>query len=97
MARHIFMFNGGDDLTTMGATWFVSYCYYKNIDSTHDNWKTVKTCKNRISVYNSTINNHKYWLNKVLQMDENNLNKNTLGLRGKQVVKMADELLQVLP
>lgn len=87
MARHIFMFNGGDDLTTMGATWFVSYCYYKNIDSTHDNWKTVKTYNNRIAVYNSTTNNHKYWLNKVLQMDENNLNKNTLGLNGRQVKK----------
>ena len=38
MARHTFSFLGGEDLTTMGATWFVSYAYYKYVDSSHKNW-----------------------------------------------------------
>ena len=41
--RHSFAFEGGEDLTTMGATWFVSYCYYDKIDPTHKNWKKVET------------------------------------------------------
>jgi hypothetical protein len=28
MGRHPFNFAGGNELSTMGATWFVSYAYY---------------------------------------------------------------------
>ena len=97
MARHTFQFNGGDELTTMGAAWFVSYCYFNHINSAHINWKKVNTSGNRISVYNRTYDYHKYWLQKVLQMDEYNLDKNTIGLSGRQVKIMAEELLNILP
>ena len=97
MARHTFMFNGGEELTTMGAAWFVSYCYSKLINASHVNWKRVKTTSTRISVFNRTTNFHKYWLQKVLQMDEYNLDKNTIGLSGNQVKEMAHDLLNILP
>lgn len=35
--RHCFNFEGGEDLTTMGASWFVSYAYYCNVGSSHQN------------------------------------------------------------
>lgn len=38
MAAHNFNFEGGDILTGMGASWFVSYAYYEKIDRTHRNW-----------------------------------------------------------
>lgn len=94
MARHVFSFEGGEDLTTMGACWFVSYCYYKNLDSNHKNWDRVSTASNRMSVYSSTKHYHKYWLSEVLKMSDVNLNKNTLGLSGYEVRKMASELLK---
>ena len=47
MARHVFLFNGGGLLTSMGASWFVSYCYYEYIDKTHQNWTCVKNAANR--------------------------------------------------
>ncbi len=93
MGRHVFSFEGGEDLTTMGACWFVSYCYYKNIDNSHRNWDSVSTASNRISVYTSTKHYHKYWLSEVLNMSDANLNKNSLGLSGSQVKRMARELL----
>jgi hypothetical protein len=39
MARHCFIFENGDMLTTMGATWFVSYAYYFYVNSEHTNWR----------------------------------------------------------
>lgn len=93
MARHTFSFNGGEYLTTMGACWFISYCYYENIDKTHTNWKIPKTFENRCSVYKATRIYHKYWLEKVDDMDIDNLNKNKIGLSGYEVKKMAKTLL----
>ena len=96
MARHTFKFDGGEELTTMGAAWFVSYCYYNHIDRQHKNWQTVSTASNRISVYNRTNHYHTYWLKKVLQMDEYNLEKNTIKLSGIDVKYMAAQLLSKL-
>ena len=31
--RHTFSFEGGDQLTTIGATFFVSYLYHRHVDS----------------------------------------------------------------
>lgn len=95
MARHPFHFDGGEYLTTMGAVWFVSYCYYDRIDKTHLNWKKISTASNRLSVYRRTVNFHKYWLNRVLEMSDGNLNKNTLGLSGQKVKTMAKKLLSL--
>lgn len=96
MARHIFSFDGGKELTSMTASWFVSYCYYEHIDREHKNWQTVSTATNRMSVYKRTNNYHTYWLKKVLQMNEYNLNKNTIKLSGTEIKNMAAKLLENL-
>lgn len=56
--RHIFLFEGGDKLTTIGATFFVSYLYYLHVDSTHKNWASIKTQRSRISTINSSKQYH---------------------------------------
>jgi len=93
MARHTFTFQGGEELTTMGASWFVSYCYYKKIMPTHLNWRKSSTYTNRISVFGRTQNMHKFYLERVLEMDITNLNKNRIDLSGIQIKEMARELL----
>lgn len=93
MARHTFLFQGGEDLTTMGACWFVSFCFHKKLKPSHLNWQKISTCMTRISVFKKTQNMHKYYLERVLEMDITNLNKNRIGLSGIQVKEMAKELL----
>ena len=94
--RNIFNFEGGEYLTTMGASWFVSYAYYLHIDRNHKNWQRVDTYINRSNVFRLTNSYHKFWLEKVLEMSELNLSKNKLGLNGFLVKKMAKELLNNL-
>jgi len=94
MARHIFNFEGGDDLTTMGASWFVSYSYYCYKDKSHTNWQKIKTENSRISVFNRTGKYHKFWLGKILEMNDCNLNKNKIGLDAKEIKKMVNLLLK---
>ena len=96
MATHDFSFEGGDILSKMGASWFVSYAYYKYIDSSHDNWSRVLTTQSRISKFNTSKSYHKYWLNQVVVMNSANLNKNTIGLEANQTKSMAKELLAFL-
>ncbi|MBQ7904823.1 MAG: hypothetical protein IJ361_03615 [Spirochaetaceae bacterium] len=96
MGRHVFSFRGGDELTTMGASWFVSYLYFKLIDSNHRNWAVVSTAQNRARVFSNTTCYHKYWLSEIVMMDISNLNKNTLGLTGIQVKNMAEQLLLIM-
>ncbi|MDE7263950.1 MAG: hypothetical protein K2N64_04755 [Anaeroplasmataceae bacterium] len=96
MARNTFTFDGGEELTTMGAGWFVSYCWYKNVDSMHSNWKRVSTYKGRISVFNRTRKYFKYWLVQIGNMNEKNLNKGAIGLRGNEIKLMAKKLLDIL-
>ena len=91
--EHTFRLDGGEELTTMGASWFVSYCYYMTIDPNHTNWDRVSTASSRASVYRRTSHYHKYWLNEVLKMEDNNLNKNSLGLKAFQIKHMAQEIL----
>jgi len=93
MARHIFNFDGGDYLTTIGASWFVSYLYYRLIDNTHINWKNISTPDSRMNTCNRTENYHRYWLQQILTMKDCNLNKNEIGLNATEIKKMAEELL----
>ena len=93
MGRNVFNFEGGDFLTTIGAGWFVSYKYHESIDHSHMNWKLVKTYQNRISVFNSTKKFHEFWLSKVLEMNNDNLNRNKLNLGAKNIKEMASQLL----
>lgn len=96
MARHTFNFVGGEELTTMGASWFVSYCYYCNINKAHFKWNRVSTYTNRISVYKRTLRYHKLWLTKILDMEDSRLNQNTLELNSAEIKKMTKELLKIL-
>jgi uncharacterized protein YutD len=75
MSGHCFNFKGGDKLSKMGASWFVSYSYYLYINKSHINWQNVSTCQLRIKVFNKTKNYHQYWLRKILEMNDNRLNK----------------------
>lgn len=93
MAHHGFAFDGGDRLSAMGATWFVSYAYYDRVDPNHKNWEKVSTAKNRIGQYNSTHRYHKAWLEEVLKMNPANLNKNSIGLTAQETQTMAKKLL----
>lgn len=93
MAAHNFNFEGGDILTKMGATWFVSYAYYERIDRTHKNWDKVATTQPRISKYNKSRSYHKAWLAEILTMNPANLNKNTIGLSAEEIMTMARKLL----
>lgn len=93
MARHTFNFEHGGILTTMGATWFVSRAYFEYVDKNHKNWQYVKTHNNRNSVFANNSHLHSYFLQQVDTMDENNLNKNTIGLDGNLVKQMANEIL----
>ena len=93
MARHVFSFENGDILTTMGATWFVSYAYYLNVDGGHTNWQQVSTCQNRMRTFNWSKKYHQFFLSKIAEMKEDNLDKNTLGLKGQEIKRMAKELL----
>ncbi|MDR1468236.1 MAG: hypothetical protein LBT00_02960 [Spirochaetaceae bacterium] len=96
MGSHPFHFDGGRELSTMGATWFVSYLYYQKIDNTHRNWDSVKTCPNRISVFNRTQHYYRYWLERVLEMNDKRLNTTTIGLKAKETKEMAKKLLQAV-
>jgi hypothetical protein len=92
MSGHPFNFGGGSELATMGASWFVSYSYYRFRDKTHMNWNEVSTGR-RIGDFNKTKDLHQFWLQQVLDMDDAKLKINEIGLTGPQVRQMAEALL----
>lgn len=94
MASHNFSFAGGEILTGIGASWFISYAYYEKIDRKHRNWDRVATTQTRISKYNKGRLYHNDWINEVIAMNPANLNKNTIGLSAEQTKSMAKELLE---
>jgi hypothetical protein len=91
--RHTFNFPGGEQLTTIGATFFVSYLYYLRVDPMHRCWESIKTKTSRISTITGSIHHHRAWLERVGQMSDANLSKNTLGLDGAKVKVMARTIL----
>lgn len=93
MTSHSFNFAGGEALTQMGATWFVSYAYFEKIDAGHKNWELVDTCEQRKRIYNRTREYHIFWLQKVLDMNPLQLNRNTIELDASIAKKYAKELL----
>lgn len=94
--RHTFSFDGGDKLTTIGASFFVSYLYHLHVDSTHKNWASIKTQHSRISTINNSTRYYRAWLLHVQNMSDTNLNRNTLGLKGSDIKKMALAIQQKL-
>ncbi len=87
--RNVFSFEGGEQLTTIGASFFISYLYHENVDADHKNWASIKTQKSRIATINRTKEFHQAWLKRVFSMKEVNLNRNTLELNGSVIKEMA--------
>lgn len=88
-----FNFDGGELLSKMGATWFVSYSYFKEIDGSHKNWNLINNATNRISVYNRSIKYHKFWLEQVLIMNDSRLRTNHINLSPTDTKLMAQKIL----
>lgn len=93
MASHQFTFEGGDLLTGIGASWFVSYAYFETVDRSHRNWEKVSTANTRLTKYVKGRPYHRTWLQEVLAMSPDRLNKNTIGLDANQIKTMAREIL----
>ncbi len=94
MANHSFSFEGGEELRSIGATWFVSYAYYDYVDKTHKNWDKVMTAKMRAKRYERTHDYHEIWLKHIESMEDANLSKNTIGLTPQETKEMAKKVLQ---
>ncbi|MBP3498702.1 MAG: hypothetical protein J6J97_01290 [Akkermansia sp.] len=102
--RHTFTFKGGEDLTSMGATWFISYLYHIEIDRNHRNWERLKTHHNRISAFKRTqkqstedgVAMHLHYIKQICLMSPKRLATNRIGLSGISVIKMAKELLPLM-
>jgi hypothetical protein len=94
MGDHDFNFEGGGELKKIGATWFVSYAYYTFIDKTHMNWETLRTHLYRASVFKRNKQYYRLWLERVLEMDNDRLNTNKIGVEAKRTKEMARELLK---
>jgi len=94
MNGHPFNFEGGLELSRIGASWFVSYLYHIIIDKSHLNWNRIATVDYRKSVFNKTEKYYKYWLGKVLEMDNKRLNTNKIGVKTEQTKEMARKLLK---
>lgn len=83
------------ELIRMGASWFVSYAYYKKIDPSHRNWEKNDTNDTiRIPAYNRTVLNHKIFLLEILKKSDDMLSRNSLGLNGNDIKKMARKILE---
>jgi hypothetical protein len=93
MSEHRFNFKGGEILSKIGATFFVSHLYFKVVDNTHLNWNDILTKRSRIANINKAEEYHMYWLELILEMKNENLEKNTLGLKGNEVKMMAQQIL----
>jgi hypothetical protein len=96
MGNHAFNFDGGEELTKMGATWFVSYAYYTFIDNAHINWQAVNTSI-RIKVFTRTEQYYRRWLERILEMNDDRLNTNEIGLEANRTKELACELLAIMP
>lgn len=102
--RHSFNFEGGDDLTTMGASWFISYLYHLNIDPEHRNWEKPKTKSSRVSVFVRSkrlstakgVAMHRHYVEQICSMTPALLSTNKIGIRGERVIAMAKELLDLM-
>ncbi|MBR3885431.1 MAG: hypothetical protein IKJ33_03080 [Clostridia bacterium] len=91
---HSFNFKGGHLLSNMGASWFVSFCYYENVDKNHINWAFISTVDNRMSTFKRSLKYHRFWLEQILEMNDKNLEKNTIDLTAEQIKCMAMELIE---
>ena len=90
---HAFAFYGGKNLNRMGAAWFVSYAYHEHVDAAHTNWNRISTARTRITNFNKTFSYHRYWLDKIMSMEDRRIEKNEIGLTAIQVKTMAKQVM----
>lgn len=83
-------------LRRMGASYFVSRLFYEKIDNTHLNWRRAGSQPTRNTNFNNSSDMHIDYLRAVIGMSPNRLNTNAIGLSGREIIEMANELLQVL-
>ena len=81
-----------ETINKIGASYLISYLYGKYIDKNHD--KRRETDKTAL-IERYKDNYHKM-VEAVLEMDENKLESNEIGLSGAEVKKMAKKLLPIL-
>lgn len=94
--KSILLTDAEKKLRSMGATWFVSYAFYNYCDKSHRNWEKAETLQPRFSSYNNGQKYIKIWLNKVLEMNDNNLRKNQIDLEPADIKRMAREVISKL-
>lgn len=92
-SSHAFAFYGGRLLSSMSASWFVSYAYHEHVDAAHDNWNRASKAHGRISTYDRSFSYHRYWLDKVMTMNDLNLARNEIGLTPREVKDMANAVM----
>lgn len=95
MTTNIYAFDETGELTSMGASWFTSYAYYKYKDKTHLNWQNSGKTNNNITIFNRTTKYHSFWLRKICKLSDR-LETNDLGLSADEVRKMARKLFFIL-
>lgn len=81
-------------INKIGASYLISYLYGKYIDKNHDNYKRRETDKT--ALIERYKNNYHKMVEAVLEMDENKLESNEIGLSGAAVKKMAKKILPIL-
>lgn len=87
-------FDAGEKLRGVGASFFVSYLYWKLIDPTHTNWRLAKT-NNPITV----LNNKEYWFiwaDAIVYKSPLDLGTNKINLTGYEIISMAEKIAESL-
>ena len=87
--RSYYKVAGGEHLTRISASWFVSYMYCLKEDKTHSNWENVSDPINRASRCDNNRAYHKIWINEIVGMNPKQLQRNKIGLTGQEVLDMA--------
>lgn len=95
-----FKCNGGQKLSYIGASFFISYLYYLKEDSTHkawDNLKNEKSKKYRINSINRNKDYYKDWVTYIINVrTPSPLIRNTIGLTDAEIVDMAKKLVHLV-
>ncbi len=92
MRRHNYLFDGADELVTMGSSWFIAYKYNPKATEELCRENGLKTLDNRISVYYRSEKHHITFINEICKMDVDKLSTNQLGISGEEIIRMAREL-----
>lgn len=89
--------NGGQILSRIGASFFVSYLYYLKVDKNHLAWDTFKNKslkRDRIKLINRYSIYYKDWVNYIINvLTPSPLIRNTIGLSDADVVDLAKKLV----